>query len=261
MCIVYTSSRPFTSFQGATSSTGFGEPISSHVSFLSLPPELRNEVYRYLLTSAVNIGLAPGSARPELHFSIIYTNRQIAQEATAILYGENNFVALVTHEDRLFRVNEMGQGYWMGAGTMLQEERQVDGRFLTYVPPPGYIYRHALARIRYLRLRVEFSRGSRRTKFEPWNFQADQLAASLKKTVDPLASGTSLKGLTVWLRFPANVRIKRSPSLDEVVTALEPLRALKGVENVMMSGLNIDGEMLFLAKLIWDMMESWNDVD
>ena len=65
-------------------------------SFLGLPLELRNEIYRNLLsTRRTRIDLGLGRARYSLHPAILALNRQIHTEATAIL-RENRFINIVT---------------------------------------------------------------------------------------------------------------------------------------------------------------------
>ena len=64
------------------------------ISFLDLPPELRNNVYRYCLVSPRRLQvykrLGPAcSNRTTLTPQLLVCCRQIRDEATAILYGEN----------------------------------------------------------------------------------------------------------------------------------------------------------------------------
>lgn len=58
-------------------------------SFLSLPAELRNEIYRYLLVSGDPI--IPWSKRHELASNLLSTNTMILHEASSLLYGNNCF--------------------------------------------------------------------------------------------------------------------------------------------------------------------------
>lgn len=93
--------------QETTPPTCTVEPAPSGASFLSLGPELRNKIYRYLLTlrnETIDIQHPWESA--DLHTSIIYTNRQIAQEAAAIFYGENRFIASIDYCEDFFRVGD-----------------------------------------------------------------------------------------------------------------------------------------------------------
>ncbi|OJJ65840.1 hypothetical protein ASPBRDRAFT_201504 [Aspergillus brasiliensis CBS 101740] len=59
------------------------------VSFLSLPAELRNEIYTYLLICREPINPCHGGH--ELHPNILFTNTAILHEARALLYGHNCF--------------------------------------------------------------------------------------------------------------------------------------------------------------------------
>lgn len=59
------------------------------VSFLSLPAELRNEIYSYLLIRREPIN--PWNGDHELHPNILFTNTAILHEARALLYGHNCF--------------------------------------------------------------------------------------------------------------------------------------------------------------------------
>lgn len=58
-------------------------------SFLGLPPEIRNEIYKFLLVSAEPIDFWNNSHG--IHPNILYTNTKILHEARAILYGQNRF--------------------------------------------------------------------------------------------------------------------------------------------------------------------------
>ena len=65
-------------------------------SFLGLPLELRQEIYRNLLnTRRTRIDLGLGRARYSLHPAVLASNRQIHAEATEILL-ENKFINIVT---------------------------------------------------------------------------------------------------------------------------------------------------------------------
>ena len=58
-------------------------------SFLDLPGEIRNEIYKYLLVHDVTI--KPWSGDHALSPNILATNRTILREASSILYGNNCF--------------------------------------------------------------------------------------------------------------------------------------------------------------------------
>lgn len=58
-------------------------------SFLSLPAELRNEIYKYLLVSGDPI--IPWSKKYELASNLLSTNTMILHEASSLLYGNNCF--------------------------------------------------------------------------------------------------------------------------------------------------------------------------
>ena len=70
---------------------------------LSLPPELRNEIWRYLLVHTASLDrkaphnpsspATPGPRDPDICANILRTCRQAYTEATPILYGENTFNA------------------------------------------------------------------------------------------------------------------------------------------------------------------------
>ncbi|KAI9036310.1 uncharacterized protein KD926_002073 [Aspergillus affinis] len=59
------------------------------VNFFSLPPELRNEIYTYLLIRREPIN--PWNGDNELHPKILLTNTAVLHEARALLYGHNRF--------------------------------------------------------------------------------------------------------------------------------------------------------------------------
>lgn len=59
------------------------------MSFLSLPAELRNEIYIYLLVRTEPID--PGHGDHELVPNLLSTNSAILHEATSLLYGHNRF--------------------------------------------------------------------------------------------------------------------------------------------------------------------------
>lgn len=58
-------------------------------SFLSLPAELRNEIYKYLLVSGDPI--VPWRKRCDLASNLLSTNTMILHEASSLLYGNNCF--------------------------------------------------------------------------------------------------------------------------------------------------------------------------
>jgi tetratricopeptide (TPR) repeat protein len=72
------------------------EPQPARVSFLGLPAELRNEVYRHLLLARRtkrHFGL--GFASYNLHVTILRTNQQIHNEALKVFH-ENRFIRIIT---------------------------------------------------------------------------------------------------------------------------------------------------------------------
>ncbi|KAJ9658702.1 hypothetical protein H2198_003580 [Neophaeococcomyces mojaviensis] len=80
--------------------TSSQSPSSATASFLGLPNEIRNRIYKTVLTISHPIHLFqdPGSAvasfapdRPPHWLAILHTNRQIHAESSAILYTENHF--------------------------------------------------------------------------------------------------------------------------------------------------------------------------
>lgn len=67
---------------------------TSDLSFLSLPPEIRLEIYAYLLhLPPITSHVPPRNNPPKIHAAILQTNRQIHEEAAAVLYDTNTFVA------------------------------------------------------------------------------------------------------------------------------------------------------------------------
>ena len=233
------------------------KPPSSSASFLSLAPELRNEVYRYLLTlpgEIIDIGCPCICA--ELHTSIICTNRQISQEAAAIFYGENSFVARLDYIDDYFRVDKEAPVDQKAAVDLQLGETPKEGHTPTASCTRlyGYIYPHVFARIRYLEIDVKFSCCSRRYKVGAWDFHPDWVAASLKTAVDALMPGSALREFAVG--FESLDMGKEVPTREDLRVALEPLRALKGILDVWIIGSCLGWDHLFVARLIWDMMES-----
>ena len=59
-------------------------------SFIYLASELRNEVYRLLLVDEG--GLHPTRPKTKLETNILLTNKKVYEEASSILWGENQFV-------------------------------------------------------------------------------------------------------------------------------------------------------------------------
>lgn len=66
-----------------------GRTQNMPASFMSLPAELRNEIYKYLLVSGDPI--IPWSKRHELASNLLSTNTMILHEASSLLYGNNCF--------------------------------------------------------------------------------------------------------------------------------------------------------------------------
>ncbi|KAJ5948688.1 hypothetical protein N7454_001995 [Penicillium verhagenii] len=58
-------------------------------SFLSLPSELRNEIYKYLLVCREPID--PWSRENRLASNLLFTNKTVLHEASSLLYGNNCF--------------------------------------------------------------------------------------------------------------------------------------------------------------------------
>ncbi|KAJ5538601.1 hypothetical protein N7494_008080 [Penicillium frequentans] len=58
-------------------------------SFLSLPSELRNEIYKHLLVCREPI--SPWNRENELTSNILFTNTTVLHEASSLLYGNNCF--------------------------------------------------------------------------------------------------------------------------------------------------------------------------
>lgn len=90
--------------------------LSKPCRLLAIPPELRNHIYSLLLSSSTTIRVThEGITRPrpcKLVFpnedpshqttNIIATNRQVQQEAAAILYGNNTFLFVSTRALTVF---------------------------------------------------------------------------------------------------------------------------------------------------------------
>ncbi|KAH0538380.1 hypothetical protein FGG08_005029 [Glutinoglossum americanum] len=80
-------------------------PSSSSFPFLRLPPEIRNKIYRYLLTTTSTIA---SPHRPPQHAirngltpALLAANRQIHSEAQRILYRENRAEIYVSDAARV----------------------------------------------------------------------------------------------------------------------------------------------------------------
>ncbi|KAI9777135.1 MAG: hypothetical protein M1835_005320 [Candelina submexicana] len=77
-------------------------PTGDHLHFLRLPGEIRNQIYRLLLTSKdVRRTVENGAPIYEFTPSILRVNRQIHDEAIGILYLENRFVGITATCGRL----------------------------------------------------------------------------------------------------------------------------------------------------------------
>lgn len=240
------------------------EHAPSGPSFLSLVPELRNEVYRYLLTlrdEMIDIRHPWKSA--DLHPSIIYTNRQIAQEAAAIFYGENSFTANIDYYEDFLRVDDAEPSTVKRAKNVQlrvtrseapEEARREEKAVQFSIPQDGHIYPPVFSRMRHLSLNVKFSCCTRRFETGPCDFYPDWVAQSLKTAVDALLPGSALRVLCV--RVGVVDMGKEVPTWADLRIALEPLRALRGVREVSILDPGLDWDDLFVAKLIWDMMES-----
>lgn len=63
------------------------------MSFLDLPPEIRLDIYKYLLTVPPYSKLQTVRPSRRLHVSILRVNRRINREAVPILYSHNTFIA------------------------------------------------------------------------------------------------------------------------------------------------------------------------
>ncbi|KAL2039409.1 hypothetical protein N7G274_007681 [Stereocaulon virgatum] len=78
------------------------------IEFLSLPTEIRYEIYRYLRTD-ISLSLSPqceqslqlGYVSFGFHPQILTTNHQVCYEAKQVFYGENYFTFFVTPEIHL----------------------------------------------------------------------------------------------------------------------------------------------------------------
>lgn len=102
----------------SASEEAFSQPTPSTVmNFLNLPSKARNEIYKRMLVVAHPLYLfqdmdsrveifAPD--RPRRWLTLLHTNRQVSREASAVLYGMNNFTLL--DETRLLQnfLNSIG---------------------------------------------------------------------------------------------------------------------------------------------------------
>ena len=61
-------------------------------SLLTLPGEIRNEIYRLLLTTRYNLPCYDKPTAQSLHPAILRVNRQINKEATNVLHGDNFWI-------------------------------------------------------------------------------------------------------------------------------------------------------------------------
>jgi len=75
-----------------------------------------------------------------------------------------------------------------------------------------------------------------------------------------LAQGGILEELVVEVHT-SKIGGREVPTPDAVSVALEPLRAMKRMKDVKIMGPDRSWEMLFVAKLIWDMMASCDGGD
>ena len=66
--------------------------------FLSLPGEIRNEIYRYLLVAEKR--LIPWKDGYDLSLSIIATTKKLQIETSSILYGDNTFFLTPGYPER-----------------------------------------------------------------------------------------------------------------------------------------------------------------
>lgn len=66
-------------------------------SFLGLPSELRNEIYKHLLVCREPI--TPWNTENELTPNILFTNTTVLHEASSLLYGNNCFDLTAWHSD------------------------------------------------------------------------------------------------------------------------------------------------------------------
>ena len=72
-------------------------------SFLYLPLEIRQQIYRYLLPSTIRTASSTGIAWQRGHTSLLGTCRQVSEECADLLYGENTFALVVSYDRIVFR--------------------------------------------------------------------------------------------------------------------------------------------------------------
>ncbi|KAI5359864.1 hypothetical protein Slin15195_G117250 [Septoria linicola] len=87
--------RTLSSQLSPTSTSSSQEPSqdvnTSEPHFLSLPAELRNDIYRYAILSDDKIKIATNMAQPPQEPAMLRVNRQTRHEALGIYYQENHF--------------------------------------------------------------------------------------------------------------------------------------------------------------------------
>ncbi|KAI9717634.1 MAG: hypothetical protein M1812_004579 [Candelaria pacifica] len=130
---------------------GVPRAILPQFRFLSLPPEIRNMIYKYLVIAsrpggAIVWGFEWGCPRKRLHkidIAILLVNQQLHQEAAAILYGENQIRLAVSNRIcPKFRVDNQ----------LIPNFRVTrSGRTTSKVPDTGTMYEHVFARFRKIR--------------------------------------------------------------------------------------------------------------
>jgi hypothetical protein len=95
--------------------------LATHATFLGLPPELRNRIYEFMLTTtgplhvavlfppsghhseaSINIVHTPDNDSPVGGSSILRASKLIYQEAQSILYGSNIFLFMEPQAPRIF---------------------------------------------------------------------------------------------------------------------------------------------------------------
>ncbi|EMC93757.1 hypothetical protein BAUCODRAFT_206166 [Baudoinia panamericana UAMH 10762] len=74
--------------------TSAGTPARTSISFMKLPPELRNRIYRLVLPADTTIEL--GSKAAAEHNALLRTTSQIRQEASDIFYAGNKFLITIS---------------------------------------------------------------------------------------------------------------------------------------------------------------------
>jgi hypothetical protein len=131
-------SRRSTPFNNArfTSSPRFSQPPSATskaekeaaIGFMTLPPELRNRVYRLLFVTKASIDSWTPSNFCRTS-ALLRTCRQINKEGASILYGENHF--------RFVRIHLMRAQYWANSTEIGYKDFR---RFLTDIGPVNVSY-------------------------------------------------------------------------------------------------------------------------